>query len=146
WLTLSRREVQLIILNTPVTAWMSFGYKTFFLAFVNYSDKVPNLTYQFINPLTQQENGIAFLSLITVFLLSSAIAISIRKYWHIDLDFRSKVECQFLMGSAIYVGTFAIGANFNYKLVFLLFCIPQLMVWARNPGVQWSLKFLALAL
>src|SRR5207302_822458 len=42
-----------------------------------------------------------------------------------DLDY-------FVAGSAIYVGTFALAQNFDYRLVFLLLTIPQLFRWTRT--------------
>jgi hypothetical protein len=38
----------------------------------------------------------------------------------------------FRVGGGVYVGTFLFGGNFDYKLVFLLFTIPQLVLWARS--------------
>jgi len=38
----------------------------------------------------------------------------------------------FWAGAAIYLGTYVFGNNFDYRLVFLLLCIPQLCAWARN--------------
>jgi hypothetical protein len=35
----------------------------------------------------------------------------------------------FRMGAAIYVGTYLFGSNFDYRLMFLLFTIPQLTQW-----------------
>ena len=37
----------------------------------------------------------------------------------------------FRVGSGIYIGTFLLGNNFDYRLVFLLFVIPQLILWSR---------------
>ena len=34
-------------------------------------------------------------------------------------------------GSFVYLGTFAVGKNFDYRLVFLLLTLPQLCAWAR---------------
>jgi hypothetical protein len=34
-------------------------------------------------------------------------------------------------GSLIYLGTFAVGKNFDYRLIFLLLTLPQLCRWAR---------------
>jgi hypothetical protein len=40
----------------------------------------------------------------------------------------------FRVGASIYVGTFvAIGHNFDYKMMFLLFAVPQLSLWIRSP-------------
>jgi hypothetical protein len=41
-----------------------------------------------------------------------------------DLDF-------FLAGAATFVGTFAIGHNYNYRMAFLLLTLPQLLRWSR---------------
>jgi len=43
---------------------------------------------------------------------------------HRDLDF-------FVAGACIYVGTFALAENWDYRLAFLLLTIPQLFRWAR---------------
>jgi glycosyl transferase family 87 len=42
-----------------------------------------------------------------------------------DLDF-------FVVGAAIYVGTFSLFQNFEYRLVFVLLTIPQLYRWTRG--------------
>ncbi|MFN3308989.1 MAG: hypothetical protein ACK44E_07245, partial [Anaerolineales bacterium] len=41
----------------------------------------------------------------------------------------------FRAGSAIYIGTFFLGSNFDYRLVFLLLTIPQLIQWAQERRV-----------
>ncbi|MBF0521580.1 MAG: hypothetical protein HQL24_00835 [Candidatus Omnitrophica bacterium] len=38
----------------------------------------------------------------------------------------------FRIGAGIYVGTFLLGNNFVYRLIFLIFTIPQFLDWARN--------------
>lgn len=44
----------------------------------------------------------------------------------------------FRTGSAVYLGTFMLGNNFDYRLMFLLFTVPQLLSWARrsNDGIR----------
>ncbi len=37
----------------------------------------------------------------------------------------------FRLGAAIYIGTFLLGNNWDYRLIFLLFAIPQLVEWSR---------------
>jgi hypothetical protein len=44
------------------------------------------------------------------------------------------------LGALIYLGTFATDNSFDYRLVFLLLTLPQLIAWARTPG---PLTFLA---
>jgi len=55
----------------------------------------------------------------------------------------------FRLGAMIYTGTFVIGNNWDYRLIFLIFTIPQLAEWAttspaRKPA-QWTLVSLVIA-
>jgi len=45
----------------------------------------------------------------------------------------------FWAGAGIYLGTYVFGNNFDYRLAFLLLCIPQLCAWASEGGspVPW---------
>jgi hypothetical protein len=44
------------------------------------------------------------------------------------------------IGALIYLGTFATANNFDYRLVFLLLTLPQLIEWASVPAHRlWSL-------
>lgn len=44
----------------------------------------------------------------------------------------------FRLGAIIYIGTFVEGNSFNYRLIFLLFCIPQIIVWMYSSS---SIRF-----
>jgi hypothetical protein len=46
----------------------------------------------------------------------------------------------FRMGATIYVGTFLLGNNWDYRLAFLVLVIPQLMEWIRSP--QGNVRFI----
>ncbi len=46
----------------------------------------------------------------------------------------------FWLGAGIYIGTFLLGNNWDYRLMFLLFVIPQLADWTRQR--KWNLTFL----
>jgi hypothetical protein len=39
----------------------------------------------------------------------------------------------FYVGATIYVGTFAVFKNYDYRLVYLLFVVPQLAAWVVDP-------------
>jgi len=41
----------------------------------------------------------------------------------------------FLFGAGIFVGTFGLGANWAYRLCFLLLCLPQILDWRDDP--EW---------
>lgn len=47
----------------------------------------------------------------------------------------------FRAGSAIYIGTFFLGNNFDYRLIFLLLTIPQLVWWWQADS--WKLRLSA---
>jgi hypothetical protein len=52
----------------------------------------------------------------------------------------------FWMGAAIYVSTFLLGNNWDYRLAFLVFLIPQLYEWTRSDnGRRRVLSIFALA-
>jgi hypothetical protein len=55
----------------------------------------------------------------------------------------------FRLGAMIYVGTFFIGNNWDYRLIFLLFAIPQLVEWAAESparnSARWTVGFLVIA-
>jgi len=55
----------------------------------------------------------------------------------------------FRLGAIIYGGTFFIGNNWDYRLIFLLFAVPQLVEWAtespaRKPA-RWTMVSLVIA-
>jgi hypothetical protein len=50
----------------------------------------------------------------------------------------------FRIGAAIYIGCFIIGNNFNYRLIFLLLCIPQLLEWYELKGRNYRLVIVGL--
>jgi hypothetical protein len=43
----------------------------------------------------------------------------------------------FRMGSSIYVGTFLLGNNWDYRLAFLILTVPQLFEWARSQNHKY---------
>lgn len=40
----------------------------------------------------------------------------------------------FRIGCAIYIGTFLLGNNWDYRLIFLIFTIPQLIAWSQRAN------------
>lgn len=57
----------------------------------------------------------------------------------------------FVGGAAIFLGTYVFGNNFDYRLVFLVLCVPQLLAWARHatgvvPGAGAALAALVATL
>jgi hypothetical protein len=67
---------------------------------------------------------------IIIFLFSLALITLINKLNLLKLQFRKQPndleERLFLIGSSIYVGLFILESNVDYKLIFLIFCVPYL--------------------
>jgi hypothetical protein len=56
----------------------------------------------------------------------------------------------FQMGASVYIGTFFLGNNWDYRLIFLLFTMPQLTIWAREQTLwrhfaRWTLYLVFLS-
>ncbi len=43
----------------------------------------------------------------------------------------------FRVGCAVYAGSFCLGSSFDYRLMFLLPALPQLVVWSRALAPRW---------
>ena len=58
-----------------------------------------------------------------------------------DQDADSSARLAFYLGSLIFLGTFAVGNNFDYRLVFMLLTLPQLFDWVTDkratPAGGW---------
>ncbi len=53
---------------------------------------------------------------------------------------------KFRIGAALYVTTFALGNNFNYRLIFLLFLVPDLLLIVKDSGRNSGFALLLLAM
>jgi hypothetical protein len=50
----------------------------------------------------------------------------------------------FRAGASIYVAAFALGSNWDYRLIFLLFTLPQLFAWVKTRSPWGCLSAAAL--
>jgi hypothetical protein len=50
----------------------------------------------------------------------------------------------FRMGASIYVGTFLLGNNWDYRLAFLILVVPQLLEWTRTRSSSGAYRVMAL--
>ena len=44
----------------------------------------------------------------------------------------------FRMGASIYVGTFLLGNNWDYRLAFLILVMPQILQWSKHPDGNYG--------
>ena len=88
------------------------------------------------------------ISTVLLLLLFAAIWLRIRKYGGV-LDVETETENTFHLncfrvGAALYIGTFLLGNNWDYRLIFLLFTVPQLLTWYRSNRLVRSGALLGL--
>jgi hypothetical protein len=75
---------------------------------------------------------------LTVLVAAAACWIRRRKAVDPELATGTPAMLALHLGTLIYLGTFAVGNNFDYRLVFLLLTLPQLLEWARTPTHRLS--------
>jgi hypothetical protein len=61
-----------------------------------------------------------------------------------EIEFGVNKINAFRMGASIYIVTFLIGNNWDYRLIFLLFTIPQMLAWLKSKTQFSSISGLAL--
>jgi hypothetical protein len=80
------------------------------------------------------------LSLFAFYLGSKAESLRVNESQHLSA---------FRLGAMIYIGTFFIGNNWDYRLIFLLFAVPQLVEWAiespARKSARWTMVSLVIA-
>jgi hypothetical protein len=133
---LSLTELRVIARNTPQTAYGSYGYPTAFLF----------LRYHFnhsVLALRAPSAGFPFLCLFCVVLIFFSWR-SREQLFALLFTGRSIERSFFLAGAAVYSASFVMGANFNYRLIFLLFTLPHLFAMLRegNAGQRRMVRLI----
>lgn len=128
YLVLTYDDLVIINKNTPKPTDLTYGNMIIFDYWV---DSIANL-------LSMDVQSLKILTRAASLILSFAIIVlALSSYNRLKEDEIYSV-CNFIdalrIGSSIYVGTFLLGYNFNYRLIFLFFCIPQLIEWSKLKG------------
>lgn len=74
-------------------------------------------------------------------LLAGTLALRVRRRYGTGAEVCGSDHSRLLAlhcGMLIFLGTFAAGNNFDYRLIFLLLTFPQLLAWARSPAHRLS--------
>jgi hypothetical protein len=120
-------ELPTIYSATPINAVSSYGSVSILLAL--------------------QKFHINFSSIaLTAILISVSLSILAIKKFREKLtisDATDREERLFLVGSCVFVGTFILASNWDYRLIFLLFCVPFLMR-LKEPVLRFGLAVLLL--
>jgi hypothetical protein len=109
-----RTDISLNVRSSPQIRWMSYGARVLFQQLVAMKVAVPIELYS------------------KLAIVGSALAAAIA-WWLIKRPaFSSRAGTMAAIGAGIYVGTFVMLNNFHYRLIFLLFLLPQLFEWAAS--------------
>jgi hypothetical protein len=111
--------------NTPTTFMLSYGYQVLFLGIDHLRAEAGQLS-----PIGLANTWVPIVLAILTLILAAVTALySIRYGSPLCAVPGSVAGTAFLFGAGIYCGTFLLGTNFIYRLMFLLLCLPQLQDW-----------------
>lgn len=118
------KYVLLIRRNVPTTFILSYGYKAIFLGVDHIRSEAG------LSPIGLADTWVPASTAAVVLICAAAVAINSIRHGHefcsVDM---STAGTAFLFGAGIYCGTYMLGTNFIYRLMFLLLCLPQLQDW-----------------
>jgi hypothetical protein len=132
YLDLTMTYVFYIRRNVPTTFVLSYGYKALFLG-VDYLRSGSDLS-----PTGLADTWVPAAAAALILICAAAVgAISFRNQREFCFVDVSTAGTAFLFGAGIYCGTYLLGTNFIYRLMFLLLCLPQLLDWqVRRCGTD----------
>jgi hypothetical protein len=124
YLDLAMEYVFLIRRNVPTTFILSYGYKAIFLGVDHIRSEAG------LSPIGLADTWVPASTAAVVLMCAATVAVNCfrnrREFCSVDI---SAAGTAFLFGAGIYCGTYLLGTNFVYRLMFLLLCIPQLQDW-----------------
>ena len=121
--------ILLIRRNVPTTFILSYGYKAPFLGLDHLRTEAG------LNVIALADTWLPIVVAVLTLILAAATAlINFRRRRFFCMVSSSAASTAFLFGSGIYCGTFLLGTNYIYRLMFLLLCVPQLLDWKRGKS------------
>lgn len=143
YLALTLDDVLLIRRNVPTTFILSYGYKSAFIGIDHIRSEAG------LMPLHLAETWapivITLAPLVAAGLCAAACLKTELQPFKIS---ESSAGRAFMFGASTYVGTYVLGTNFVYRLMFLVLCVPQLVEWQlgrRRAAPELGLLGLVLA-
>ncbi len=125
-------DLKQIYLIQPKTVKSSFGLNVFWMG----------LTHPRILNLQISDNVImifkVFSYIVFMLILFGALILSLRTY-HTSMLKQGEYLDAFRVGASIYICCFILGNNIDYRLMFLIFTIPQLTAWlhVKEKGISF---------
>ena len=126
-------DFKLIVSNTQYSMVLSFGARVVAWTIEAKLQKF-GLVVDWLQPLAMFLAGIIFF--LAYLHARQTELIKVREGFEID---------SFRVGASLYMFTFIFGNNWDYRLIFLIFVIPQIVAWAASqPGLTRLLSQFAL--
>ena len=120
YLVLTRNDIRLVLRGVDRGTFESYGL---------------NVAWMATRQLTHSTAATTVIASLSVLLLLAAFIVLVRSARR-GLAPVGAPEPQhldgFRLGAAVYAGTFLLGNNWDYRLMFVLFCLPQLVDWSRD--------------
>jgi hypothetical protein len=140
YLGLTLDGVRMVTANTPKPAILSYGSAVIFEAF-----KTSSIVKALGGPFTTSKATlIGDLILLALFAIV-ALAVHLTRPEPIDIvEAKRPVLHAFGAGVLMYIGSFLLGYNYDYRLSLLLLTMPQLFLWSRAPSLRRWAAWLAL--
>jgi hypothetical protein len=142
YLALTLKYVFLIGRNVPTTFVLSYGYKAVFLGVDHMRSEAG------LSPIGLADTWVPALTAAAVLICAVVVALnSFRNRREFCLVDTTVAGTAFLFGAGIYCGTYLLGTNFIYRLMFLVLCLPQLLDWQirrREDNTSTGIAELAL--
>jgi hypothetical protein len=124
YVDLTLKYISLIRRNVPTTFILSYGYKAIFLGVDHIRGEAG------LSPIGLADTWVPATTAAVVLICAATVAINRyrnrREFCSVDI---SAAGIAFVFGAGIYCGTYLLGTNFIYRLMFLLLCLPQLQDW-----------------
>jgi len=129
--------------NTPTSFMLSYGYKVIFLGLDHLRMEAGHHALNLADGWLPIAIATGTLALSVAF--GAGCALRCEPFCVIT---KATPGTAFLFGSGIYCGTYLLGTNFIYRLMFLLLCIPQIQDWTEqrppNKKATFTLAYLLL--
>jgi len=114
-----------IYLLHPKNAKSSFGLNVFWMGLTH--PRILNL--QLSADVIMIFKILSYIALMLILL--GALIFSIKNY-NKNISKQANHLDAFRVGASIYIGCFLLGNNYDYRLIFLIFTIPQLVIWLNT--------------
>ncbi|MFB2838955.1 hypothetical protein [Floridanema evergladense] len=139
-------SLYLVSKATPRSTFLAYGIKVLFNVFL--------LELSNFSIIVFKQGFIKFFQIVMLIIFNITIFIVILKAYDLakneeefhqqESEWETNQIDVFRIGASIYLGSYLIGNNWDYRLIFLLFTIPQILAWIKSRNCFAKISGLAL--